>query len=166
VGKYSILCYDRLGLNYKIIDCCPNGCIQYRKENQHLRECPVQSCGLSRYISGSTTIPANVIQWFPLIPKLLKMWRSGAISELLMYHTDFPNTNSTIMKSVADSSAWAHMESDVDPTFDEEKWKMRFSLALDGINPFHHNNSQHSTWRILILLYNLPPYLVTKKFFI
>jgi hypothetical protein len=51
----------RLGLNYKIIDCCPNGCVLYQKDKQHLDKCPVQSCGLLRYICGSTTIPPKVI---------------------------------------------------------------------------------------------------------
>jgi hypothetical protein len=83
-----------------------------------------------------------------------------------MYHLDHPNTDRSVMKSVANSPAWAHVESDVDPFFGVEKRNMRFGLALDGINPFCHNNTQHSTWPILILLYNLPPYLVTKKFFI
>jgi hypothetical protein len=34
------------------------------------------------------------------------MWQSGAILELLMCHTDYPNADSTIMKSVVDSPAW------------------------------------------------------------
>jgi hypothetical protein len=39
-------------------------------------------------------------------------------------------------------------------------------MALDGVNPFLHTHTTHSTWLILMFLYNLPPYLVTKKFFI
>jgi hypothetical protein len=94
------------------------------------------------------------------------MWRSAAISKLLMCHPENPNSDPSVMKSVADNPAWAHIESDIDPSFGEEKRNMRFGLALDGISPFCHNNTQHSTWSIIILLYNLPPYLVTKKFFI
>jgi hypothetical protein len=70
------------------------------------------------------------------------------------------------MKSVADSPAWDHVDTHVDPSFRLDPRNMRFGLALDGVNPFKHNNTQHSTWPILMLIYNLPLFLVTKLFFI
>jgi hypothetical protein len=82
------------------------------------------------------------------------MWRSTTISKLLKYHTDNPNRKRTVMKSVADSLAWEHDETHVDPSFLLESGNMRFGLALDGINPFCHNNTRHSTWPVLLLLYN------------
>jgi hypothetical protein len=39
-------------------------------------------------------------------------------------------------------------------------------LSLDGVNPFPHANTTHSTWPVLLMIYNLPPHLVTKKFFL
>jgi hypothetical protein len=77
---------QRLGLNYKIIDACRNGCILYHKDKEFLSSCPKPGCGLSRYIEGSNSIPAKVIRWFSLIPRLLRMWRSTTISKLLKYH--------------------------------------------------------------------------------
>jgi hypothetical protein len=85
---------------------------------------------------------------------------------LLRYHTDFPNDDKEVMKSVVDSPAYEHVDSSVDPTFSLDPRNLKFGLALDGVNPFKHNNTQHSTWPILLLIYNLPPVLVTKKFFI
>ncbi len=38
-------------------------------------------------------------------------------------------------------------------------------MALDGVNPFGENNNVWSTWQILLLIYNLLPWLATKKFF-
>ena len=69
------------------------------------------------------------------------------------------------MKSIVDSPAWEHVDTNVDPSFALESRNMRFGLALDGVNPFKHNSAQHSTWPIIMLIYNLPPFLVTKKFF-
>jgi hypothetical protein len=139
----------------------------YRKEYEDLDSCPEVGCGLSRFIPGSTSIPAKVIRHFPLIPRLLRMMRSEKIATLLRWHSDNPNEEkSTVMKSVVDSPAWAHVDSHVDPSFKLDPRNMRFGLALDGVNPFKHNNTQHSTWPILMLLYNLPPFLVTKKFFV
>ena len=54
----------------------------------------------------------------------------------------------------------------MDPSFALEPRNLRLGLSLDGVNPFPHSNTIHSTWPVLLLIYNLPPYLVTKKFFI
>jgi hypothetical protein len=127
---------QRLGLNYDIIDACPSGYVLFRKENENLRSFPLPRCGLSRYIDGSNSVPARVIRWFPLIPRLLRMWRSASISKLLKYHTDFPNRDMTVMKTVAHSPAWEHVGTVVDPSFVLENRNVRFGLALDGVNPF------------------------------
>jgi hypothetical protein len=154
----------KLGLNYNIIPCCLNGCVLFRKALEHVGLCP--ECGASKFIPGSNCIPARVIRHFPLIPRLLRMYRSTAISKLLRFHTDFPNADRDVMKSLADSPAWEFVNTHVDPSFALETRNLRFGFALDGVNPFKHNNTQHSTWPVLMLIYNLPPFLVTKKFFI
>jgi hypothetical protein len=39
-------------------------------------------------------------------------------------------------------------------------------LASDGVNPFSNQSLSHSTWPVVLLNYNLPPWLVTKRFFL
>jgi hypothetical protein len=39
-------------------------------------------------------------------------------------------------------------------------------LALDGVNPFGNQSTTWSTWAIIILNYNMPQLLTTKKFFL
>jgi hypothetical protein len=156
---------QKLGLNYEIIDCCSNGCVLYRLDLRNLSDCP--KCGTSRFIAGSDTIPARVVRYFPLIPRLLRMYRSAKIAKLLCFHVDHPNLEKDeVMRSVADSPARKHVDEVIDPSFAHEVRNLRFGLALDEVNPFRHNNTQHSTWPILMVIYNLPPYLVMKKFFI
>jgi hypothetical protein len=156
---------QKLGLNYEIIDCCSNGCVLYRLDLRNLSDCP--KCGTSRFIAGSDTIPARVVRYFPLIPRLLRMYRSAKIAKLLRFHVDHPNLEKDeVMRSVADSPARKHVDEVIDPSFAHEVRNLRFGLALDEVNPFRHNNTQHSTWPILMVIYNLPPYLVMKKFFI
>ncbi len=36
---------------------------------------------------------------------------------------------------------------------------------LDGVNPFGDLSSCHSTWLVILLNCNLPPWLVTKRYF-
>jgi hypothetical protein len=157
---------QKLGLNYNIIHTCPKGCVLYRGEYEHLDKCPKEGYGLSRFIAGSESIPAGVIRHFPLIPRLLRMFRSPTILKLLCFHSDNPNPNDGVMKSVIYSPAWKHIDSNVDESFGREPRNLRFRMALDGMNLFPHTNSIHSTWPVLMMIYNLLPYLVTKKFFI
>ena len=102
----------KLGLNYHIIHTCPQGCVLYRGEYENLTSCPKEGCGLSSYIEGSDSIPARVVRHFSLIPRLLRMFRINevlTISGLMKYHSDHPNIDSGVMKSVADSPAWKHI---------------------------------------------------------
>ena len=93
----------KLGLNYHIIHTCPQTCVLYRGEYENLTTCPKEGCGLSRYIEGLDSIPARVVRHFSLIPRLLRMFRSPTISGLMKFHSNHPNTDVGVMKSVADS---------------------------------------------------------------
>jgi hypothetical protein len=64
------------------------------------------------------------------------------------------------------SKAWKHFEENMDPLFKEEPYNVHFVLAADGINPFKQTRSTWSTWPMLLMNYNLPPWLYTKKLFI
>jgi hypothetical protein len=63
------------------------------------------------------------------------------------------------VRHVPDSKAWQHID------FATELRNVRRGLATYGVNPFGDKNNAWSTWPILLLIYNLPPWLVTKKFF-
>ena len=39
-------------------------------------------------------------------------------------------------------------------------------LAMDGLNPHGQNSTSHSTWPILLVLYNLPLWMATKATYI
>jgi hypothetical protein len=38
-----------------------------------------------------------------------------------------------------------------------------FGLATDGFNPFGHNSASHSTWPVVLILYNMPPEMAIKS---
>ena len=93
------------------------------------------------------------------------MWRLSDIMRMLKRYTKHVS-NDGVMHSVVDSPAWNHINSDVAfNNFGSEVRNMRLALALDGVNPFKLNNTNWSTWPILILIYNLEPWFVTKFFF-
>jgi hypothetical protein len=65
-----------------------------------------------------------------------------------------------------DSKAWKHFHKNVDPMFQHDAKNVHFALAADGVNPFKKTRSTWSTWPVVLLNYNLPPWLSTKKFFL
>jgi hypothetical protein len=92
------------------------------------------------------------------------MYRSPAIStHLQWYHGN--HSDADVMRSVVDSPAWVHIDEKF-PDFAANPENLRFGLSLDGVNPFKQGSTAHSTWPILMLIYNLPPWLVTKSFFV
>ena len=67
--------------------------------------------------------------------------------------------------SAVDSEQWKAID-DTYPDFASVLTNLRLGLVGDGIIPFKKNAIKHSTWVLLITIYNLPPWLLTKKFFI
>ena len=43
--------------------------------------------------------------------------------------------------------------------FGKEPRHVRFALSTDGMNPFGELSSSHSTWPVVLTMYNLPPHL-------
>ena len=69
------------------------------------------------------------------------------------------------MRSVANSKQWKDIDQKY-PDFAEVLTNLRLGLVGDGIVPFKNNALKHSTFVLLITIYNLSPWLLTKKFFI
>ena len=66
------------------------------------------------------------------------------------------------MQHPADSGAWKmfdskHLEFSSDPR------NVRLGLATDGFNPFKIMSTSHNTWPVMLVLYNLPPWLCMKR---
>jgi hypothetical protein len=72
----------------------------------------------------------------------------------------------TLVRHPCDSEAWKHFKENIVPVFIEDARNVHFALADDGVNPFKQTRSTWSTWLVLLLNYNLLPWLCTKKFFI
>ena len=153
---------DRLGLSFNTIHACRNGCVLFWKDRHELSQCP--HCNSSRYVVGSTSIPVKVLRHFPLIPRLLRMYRCRDIASLMKWQGKNSSTDGKV-RSVLDSPAWKEVQK-IDSGFFEEIRNVKLGLALDGMNPFADKSTRHSTWPVFLLNYNLPGWMVTKHFFV
>jgi hypothetical protein len=41
------------------------------------------------------------------------------------------------------------------PLFGAESRNIRFALSTDGMNPFGENRTVHSTWPVVLVIYNI-----------
>lgn len=154
-----------VGMDYERIPACEKGCILFRgAEYAKLDACPkCQRPKLKKV--GNSMQPVKVLRYFPITPRLKRMYATRATSELMTWHHDNKSTDGMV-RHPADSKAWKHVDTNVDAEFAEEPRNVRFGLALDGVNPFGNNSTAWSTWPILLLNYNVPPWLTSKKFFV
>ena len=159
---------SNLGLEYIKIHSCPNECILYGGVNENALECP--KCRLSRWKLGKDgkariNVPAKVMWYFPIIPRFKRMFKSPSTAELLTWHSN-QRLHDGQMRHPADSPAWRNIDYRW-PTFGSEPRNLRLALAADGINP--HNNgltNRYSCWPVVLVTYNLPPWLCMKRNFV
>jgi hypothetical protein len=66
------------------------------------------------------------------------------------------------MSHPADGEAWQLFDR-VYPNFAKDARNLRLGLATDGFNPFSEQNSRYSMWPILVVPYNIPPWLCMQE---
>ncbi|KAM1166259.1 hypothetical protein PS1_025883 [Malus domestica] len=154
-----------LGLTYVKIDACPNDCMIYWKDTSELTVCSV--CGESRHKitnaedSSRKKIAAKVMWYFPLKPRLQRFFMSKHTAEHMRWHaTECPKDE--FMRHPSDSPAWKHLDN-LYPDFASEIRNVRLGLASDGFNPFGKMRHDHSTWPVVLSVYNLPPWMCMKQ---
>ncbi|XP_074377228.1 uncharacterized protein LOC141718744 [Apium graveolens] len=163
---------SNLGLEYTKFHACPNECVLYRGVNETASECPkckCPKCKLSRWKVGKDgreryKIPAKVMWYFPIIPRFKWMFKSSSTAELLTWHSN-QRIHDGQMCHPADSPSWRNIDYRW-PAFGSEPRNLRLALSADGINP--HNNglsNRYSCWPIVLVTYNLPPWLCMKRKF-
>ncbi|XP_019231381.1 PREDICTED: uncharacterized protein LOC109212211 [Nicotiana attenuata] len=161
-----------LGLRYEKIHACENDCMLFWKHNSKAESCLV--CGESRWklregqkANGATTeksgskIPRKVLRYFPLKPRLQRLFTSSEIASDMTWHHD-QRLKDGVLRHPADSDAWKHFDTS-NPGFFRDPRNVRLGLASDVINPFGNLSVSHSTWPVIITVYNLPLWMCMKQ---
>src|SRR3954466_7282726 len=166
-----------LGLDVQKIHACINDCILYRGEKyESIDKCPV--CTASRYkirqddpgdAEGDDEpprkrVPAKVMWYAPIIPRLKRLFRNKEHARLLRWHKEERKKDGKL-RHPADGSQWRKIERD-HSDFTDEARNLWFGLSTDGMNPFGEQSCSHSTWPVTLCIYNLPPWLCMKRKFI
>ncbi|XP_070009948.1 uncharacterized protein [Nicotiana sylvestris] len=164
-----------LGLDYEKIDACPNDCMLFRNNHKDDEYCHV--CGASRYIKYTELdtdevdseletskkgyrVPAKILRYFPLIPRLKRLFMCSKTADTLRWH-DEERSKDGKLRHPADGQAWKDFDS-LHSKFTRDSRNLRLGLASDGFNPFRTMSISHSTWPVILMVYNLPPWMCMK----
>ncbi|RVW33938.1 hypothetical protein CK203_082982 [Vitis vinifera] len=69
-----------------------------------------------------------------------------------------------MMRHPVDSLAWKNFDN-VHPSFALEPRNVRLGLASDGFNPFGNMSISYNMWLVVLIPYNLPPWMCMKQTF-
>ncbi|KAL6129740.1 hypothetical protein ACLB2K_073089 [Fragaria x ananassa] len=130
--------FSALGMKYEKIDACPNDRILYRDLNVDAKKCP--SCNASRW----------------------KLAKDGSEKVGVAAKTLWGRKKDGMMRHPADSPTWKMVDTNW-PDFGIEHRNLRLALSSDGFNPYGAVNSKYSCWPVILITYNLPPWLCMKR---
>ncbi|XP_057771180.1 uncharacterized protein LOC130990991 [Salvia miltiorrhiza] len=163
-----------LGWNYEKVHACVNDCVLFRKKYENEEECP--NCSAPRYkfndLAKDATngkqrkkIPQKILRYFPLKSRLQKLFLFKETAKDMRWHLE-QRTDDGVLRHPADAQEWKDFDKKYE-SFGQEPRNVRLGLASDGFNPFSNMNLSHSTWPVILLPYNLPPWKCLKApFFI
>ncbi|XP_037425664.1 uncharacterized protein LOC119291055 [Triticum dicoccoides] len=79
-----------------------------------------------------------------------------------MHWHDEGRTKDGLLRCPADGEAWKDFDARY-PKFAEDSRNARLGVGSDGFNPFRLMSAEHSTWPVMLIPYNLPPWICMKQ---
>ena len=145
-----------------MIDSCScNNFIYYGAEKEKLKQC--EKCNHSRYRTDvrKKKVLYRKMYYFPLDPSLQAHYRSYELSHF-MIRWIYYSSPSEVLRALADAKTWKTLDEKYDFLRNDPR-HVQLGVAMDGFNPFSHNSANHSMWPIVLVNYNLPPWMSIRK---
>jgi hypothetical protein len=110
-------------------------------------------------------IPALVMWYLPIVDRLKCLFANPEDAKLMSWHASDEHKNDGKLRHPDDGKQWQDFN-DNHRDFADEPRNVRFTLSTDGMNPFAERSSKHSTWPVILTIYNLPPWWIQKQKYI
>ncbi|XP_062010200.1 uncharacterized protein LOC133726626 [Rosa rugosa] len=153
-----------IGMGYEKIHVCKYDCALFYKEHADKDKCHV--CNEPRYKNNESQkkkkVPHKVLRYFPLVPRLKRLFMSRHTARDMRWYKEKCRDEKGKLRHPADSVAWKEFDK-MYPDFAADPRNVRLGLASDGFNPFGNMSTSYSTWPVVIIPYNLPPWMCMKK---
>jgi len=109
-------------------------------------------------------ISAMVMWYLPVGDRLRRFFSNPKDAELLRWcDSDKRKKGDGKLRHPADARQWKEFDDKYYLEFENDPRNVRFALTTDGMNPFGERNSTHSTWPVILPMYNLPTWLCQKR---
>ena len=145
---------NKLCLDYVKIDACRNDCMLYWGDDVNEETC--KHCHTSRWKLDEKNTnnkvvakckkkkkrPAKILRYFPLKPRLQRLFMCSKMAEHMRWHTEGGNKDG-ILRHPRDGEAWKRFDTTY-PEFAFESRNVRLGLASDGFNPFGAMSTNNS----------------------
>jgi len=136
---------------------------------EEMSKCP--GCGVSQYKvkddeecssdeNSNKGPPAKVLWYLSIVPRFKHLFANGDDAKDLTWHANGRNCDGMV-RHPNDCSQWKKIDR-LFLDFGKEARNLRLGLASDGMNPYGNLSTQHSSWPVLLVIYNLPPWLCMK----
>ena len=79
----------------------------------------------------------------------------------MIWHS-LDTNNDGLLRHPRDSKAWKHFDL-TNSWFATDPWNVRLALATDGFNPHGNMTQSYSIWPIILIPYNMPPWVCMKQ---
>ena len=103
----------------------------------------------------------KVLHYSLLTPTLQCLYMSSKTARENRWHS-IPREDDGVLRHPLDGEAWKSFDASF-PDFAEEFQNVWLRLATDGFNPSGNMTLSHSIWPIILMSYNLPPWMCMKK---
>ncbi|WVZ57997.1 hypothetical protein U9M48_008316 [Paspalum notatum var. saurae] len=103
-------------------------------------------------------IPVLVMWYLNPIDRLKQIFANPAFAKLMRWWFCERTKDDEKLSHPADATQWQRFD-ELYPEFAKDPRNVRFALSTDGMNPLGERNSTHSTWPVILTIYNLPSWL-------
>jgi hypothetical protein len=103
--------------------------------------------------------------WYlPMIDRLCALFGNLEDAKLMSWHASIEHTKDDgKLRHPSDGKQWKRFDAKFPKEFGDKARNIRFVLSTNGMNPFSDLSSSHSTWPVILTIYNLPPWLCHKR---
>jgi hypothetical protein len=100
--------------------------------------------------------------WYlPMIDHLKHLSSNPRDAQLLLWHMKGKIDGK--IRHPTDGRQWKYFNLNHQEDFSNDPRNIRFGLSTDGMNPFGEIRNPHSTWPVIMCIFNLPPWLCHKR---
>jgi hypothetical protein len=104
-----------------------------------------------------------LVMWYLLVIGHLKcVFSNPRDAGLVCWHSEKHRKNNEEIRHLADGTQWKNFDLQY-PQFGVESRNIRFALSANGMNPFGENRIVHSTWSVILTMYNILTWLCHKR---